>query len=101
MLSSKKVLVALLLFICFSVNHALAGNYEFNMEKEYISPDQVFVSEDGIFVIENGELSPVCGIMQDSEGLYSLKLPLGYWKCRNGHPNPPWNATCAVPGCRG
>ncbi len=59
------------------------------------------MSSEGIFVVTEEGLLPVQGIMQDAQGIYYVSLPLGYWKCRNGHPNPPWRLTCAVPGCNG
>jgi len=66
-------------------------------EKIYISSDQIKITPEGMYVLFNGEPFQVAEILQDENGIYVRHLGF-YWRCKNGHPNPPWNLVCWVCG---
>ena len=72
----------------------------YEKQKIYIHPSQVHVGTNGMFVDFGGDFCRVSEILEDENGMYVRDVGF-WWRCRNGHPNPPWRVTCQVPGCNG
>ena len=72
----------------------------FAHEKVYFSSDCVKLQQNQIFIQMENEWVPIQRISVDGRGyhVYSTDLPLGFWICRNGHPNYPWNLVCSTCG---
>jgi hypothetical protein len=63
----------------------------------YVQPDQLHINTEGLFVEVTGNLYQVAQICQDEAGFYIPHAEF-WWKCPNGHPNPPWRLICQVCG---
>jgi hypothetical protein len=71
-----------------------------NIEKIYIPEESVSIYDKQILVSFGLESVPILKVFSDSQGLFILRedLPLGFWVCRNGHANYPWNLVCSKCG---
>jgi hypothetical protein len=63
----------------------------------YVNPEQIYVNAEGIFIEISGNLYQVSQICQDESGFFVPRVDF-WWRCVNGHPNPPWRLTCQVCG---
>lgn len=92
-------------FCAFAYTDLNASFFECKMEKTniaqqsrvYVQPEQIHVNLEGIFVEIARTLYQVSQICQDEHGFFVPHAEF-WWKCPNGHPNPPWRLSCQVCG---
>ena len=56
-----------------------------NVEKIYVSPDQIVLTNSGIFLIEGHELIPISNISYDDGGLFIPNFLVNKERCDYGH----------------
>ncbi len=94
---SMKFAFIAILFVAFSTLYAAKS------EKIYFDSSSVSLHESQIYVKFEQTWVPVKRLSADTKGYYVFyneneedesDLPFGFWKCSNGHVNPPWKFVC-------
>lgn len=61
-------------------------------EKIYLDSSKIHIEGKDIFVYLNESWTKATALHTDTNGIYVMMVDS--WKCRDGHPNPPWATRC-------
>ena len=99
------VIACAMLSTCFAQDGVLFPEKpsSVQLEKVYVSLDQLFINEIGMFLVFQEEPVPVDALFRDQRGLYILEnqLEQGYtfYECPNGHPSRHGDGRCNQRSC--